>query len=104
MNAFATAAKAIFADANMASDATYRAGGLGLGTTVRAILRAPDRAATFGDGRFLTDTVLLDVLTASVAAPAMGDTFQIGAVIYTVRSDPARDIERLCWTCEVRET
>jgi hypothetical protein len=103
VNAFDLAAKAILADANMASDAIYRAGGLGLGVAVRAIRRAPDRAASFGDGRFLTDSVLLDVAVADVPAAAMGDTFQIGAVIYEVRSDPARDVERIFWTCEVRE-
>ena len=103
MTAFDLAAKAILADANMASDAIYRAGGQGAGVTVRAIRRAPDRAATFGDGRFLSDTVLLDVAVADIPTLEKGDTFQIGAVVYTVRSDPARDVERLFWTAEVRE-
>ena len=103
MNAFAQAAKAIFADANMASDAINRVGGLGLGVTVRAIRRAPDRAASFGDGRFLTDTILLDVLVADVATLAQGDSLEIGGVVYEVRTDPSRDTERLCWTAEVRE-
>lgn len=104
MTAFDMAAKAILADANMASDAIYRAGGLGLGVAIRAIRRAPDRAATFGDGRFLSDSVLLDVSVADVRALAMGDTLEIGGVVYEVRSDPARDVERLFWTAEVRET
>lgn len=104
MTAFDMAAKAILADANMASDAIYRAGGLGLGVAIRAIRRAPDRAATFGDGRFLSDSVLLDVSVADVPALAMGDTLEIGGVVYEVRSDPARDVERLFWTAEVRET
>lgn len=103
MSAFDLAAKAIFADANMASDAIYRVGGLGVGTTVRAIRRAPDRAATFGDGRFLTDTVLLDVRVVDAPSLNMGDTLEIGGVVYEVRAEPMRDTERLIWTAEVKE-
>lgn len=103
MSAFDLAASAIFADANMASDAIYRVGGQGVGTTVRAIRRAPDRAATFGDGRFLTDTVLLDVRVIEAPSLNAGDTLEIGGVVYEVRTEPMRDSERLIWTAEVKE-
>ena len=102
MGAFDLAAKTIFADKNMASDASYRAGGSGVAVPIRAIIRAPDRFASFGEGRFLADTTLLDVQTAFVPLLAMGDTIQIGAVIYELRADPTRDVERLIWTAEVR--
>ena len=103
MGAFDNAANTIFADKNMASDASYRAGGSGVAVPIRAIIRAPDRFANFGDGRFLADTVLLDVKVSDVAVMAMGDTVQIGSVIYELRADPLRDPERLVWTAEVRE-
>lgn len=102
MSVFDQAARTIFADKNMASDAVFRAGGSGVSVPCRAIVRAPDRFANFGDGRFLADTTLLDVQTAEVPVLATGDTIQIGSVVYELRADPLRDPERLVWTAEVR--
>ena len=102
MGAFDQAARAIFADKNMASDAIFRAGGSGVAVAIRAIRRAPDRFANFGEGRFLSDTVLVDVQTADLPLLSTGDTIQIGLVVYEVRSDPLRDPQRLIWTAEVR--
>jgi hypothetical protein len=33
----------------------------------------------------------------------VGDTIEMGASIYEVRSDPVRDADRLIWTAEARE-
>ena len=51
----------------------------------------------------MSDTILLDVPTASVPLLAVGDTIEMGASIYEVRSDPVRDADRLIWTAEARE-
>lgn len=103
MNAFAAAIDVMFEDENMALDALYRAGGAGSGVPVRVIRRAPDRFANFGEGRFVTDTVLIDVRTSEIAALSPGDTFEIAATVFEVRSEPVRDSERLIWAAEARE-
>lgn len=103
MSAFAAGIDAIFADPNMAKSALYRAGGAGAGVPVRVIFRAPDRIANWGEGRFVTDTVFLDVRVSEAPALAAGDTFEIDGETFEVRSDPVRDRERLVWAAEVRE-
>lgn len=102
MTAFAAALNALFADPNFGRDAVYRAGGDGPETPVRAVLRAPDRITTFNQGRFVADTVLIDLLVSEVATPEPGDTLSLGAVTYELRADPVRDVDRLTWTCEAR--
>lgn len=123
MNAFAAGINAIFRDPNMSKSVLYRAGGEGVGLPVRVIFRAPDRVANFGEGRFVTDTLFLDVRVSEVPDLQAGDTFQIGMLpggtvlsldfsgdqylateleLLEVRSDPVRDRERLVWAAEVR--
>ena len=103
MTAFATAATTLFRDPNIAVDAIYRPGGIGVGVPVRVILAAPDRLAQFGEGRFVTDTFGLDVAIAEAPDLAEGDTFEIEGTLYTIRSAPIRDADRLIWTAEARE-
>ena len=103
MNAFAAGINAIFADPNMARAALHRAGGAGDGAPVRVIFRAPDRIANWNEGRFVTDTIFIDVRVSDVAVLSTGDTFEIDGDLFEVGSDPVRDRERLCWAAEVRE-
>lgn len=100
--AFGAAIDAMFRDRHMASDALYRAGGAGDGDPVRVIKRAPDRITNFSDGRYVSDSVLIDVRLSQVSALAPGDTFEISGVIYEVRGEPVRDSERLVWAAEAR--
>lgn len=102
MNAFAAAIDLLFEDPNMAVDALYRAGGEGSGTPVRVIRKAPDQLANFGDSRFVTDTLTLDVRVAEVPSLATGDTLEIAGELFEVRSEPVRDRERLVWSTEGR--
>lgn len=102
MNAFAAGINAIFADPNMAKTALYRAGGDGAGVSVRVIFRAPDRLVNWNEGRFVTDTLFLDVRISDVPELNAGDTFELDGDTFEVRSDPVRDRERLCWAAEVR--
>ena len=102
MSALSTMVNATFRDRNLASDAIYRPGGVGGGLAVRVSRQSPDRAAPFGEGRFVTDTHLIEVRVSEVATLDPGDTFQIGAEIYAVRGEPLRDADRLVWSAEVR--
>lgn len=102
MNAFKVATDLLFLDRNIALDALWRPGGEGEGQPVRVIRRQPDRMANFGDGRFVTDTTLIDVRVSDAPTLAPGDTFEIGGDLYEVRGDPVRDADRLTWSADAR--
>lgn len=102
MTAFAIAMDVLFTDPNLSCAALYRAGGAGDGQPVRVIRHAPDRLASFGEGRFVTESVLIDVRIAEVPDLAEGDTLEINSILYEIRSQPLRDCERLIWAAEAR--
>ena len=102
MTAFAIAATAMFRDPNIAVDALYRPVGIGVGVAIRAIRSAPDQIATFGEGRFVSDTVLIAVRVADAPDLASGDTIEVNGVLFEVRADPVRDADRLVWSAEAR--
>ena len=102
MNACRAAIDALFADPNLATDAVYHAGGRNHGTTLRAIVRQPDRVGTFGETRIASATMMFDIRTSDVAAPAEGDTIERNGTVYVVQGKPIRDAERLVWMIEAR--
>ncbi len=102
MTAFTAAAAALFRDPNIAVDALYRPGGIGLGVAIRVIRSAPDQVAAFGEGRFVTDTVLIAVCVADAPDLASGDTIEVNGVLFEVRADPIRDADRLVWSAQAR--
>jgi len=97
------ATAALFRDPNFAQDALWRSGGGGVPVAVRVMLRRPDAVTDFGEGRFFTDSVMIDVECAALGALAPGDTFEIAGVIYEVRGEPLRDALRHVWKAEARE-
>ena len=101
-SAFATAIDVLFADPNLGVDAIYRAGGVGHGTTLRTIIRQPDRVGSYGETRIVTETTVFDIRTLDVAAPVEGDTIEMNGTIYVIQGEPIRDAERLIWTIEAR--
>lgn len=102
MNAFATAMDRIFADRNMAVDATWFAGGTGPGVAIRVIRKSPDEVTPFGAGRILSETMQLDARVADIPNPASGDLIRIGTEDFLVQGEPKRDRERLIWTLNTR--
>lgn len=100
MSAFANATAALFRDPNLAQDALWRSGAP---VAVRVMLRRPDAVTGFGEGRFVTDSVMIDVECAALGALAPGDTFEMGGVTYEVRGEPLRDAPRHVWKAEARE-
>ena len=103
MNAFATAMNVIFADANMAVDALWFAGGTGPGVTIRVIRKSPDEVTPFGAGRILSETTMLDARILDMPTPAQGDLIRIGAEDFLVQGEPKADRERLIWTLNTRK-
>ena len=102
MNAFATAIDRIFADANMAVDAMWFAGGTGPGVAVRVIRKSPDEITPFGAGRILSETTVLDARVADMPTPAAGDLIRIGPEDFLLQGEPKLDRERLIWTLNMR--
>ena len=102
MNAFATAMNVIFADANMAVDAIWLAGGTGPGVAVRVIRKSPDEITPYGAGRILSESTMLDARVADMPSPAPGDLVRIGAEDFILQGEPKLDRERLIWTLNTR--
>lgn len=102
MRAFVGAVDVMFRDRHIALAASYLAGGVGPGVPVRVIKRAPDRFASYGEGRFVADSVIVDVRVSEVALLATGDRLVIEGATYEVTSDPVRDSQRLTWSASVR--
>ena len=102
MNAFSTAMNVIFADANMAVDAIWFAGGTGPGVSIRVIRKSPDEITPFGAGRILSETTLLEARLADLPTPAAGDLIRIGLEDFILQGEPKLDRERLIWTLNMR--
>ena len=102
MTAFDLATDTLFNDPNLAVDAVLRLGGTGLGQLIRVIRAMPDRFASFGEGRFVVDTVLLNVRLADAPVLSAGDTVEIAGQLHEVRGTPTRDSDRLVWLAEAR--
>ena len=103
VTAFTGAIDTLFADPNIAMDGVHRAGnGADPGTTLRVIVRQPDRIGTVGETRIATETTIFDIRTSDIATPAEGDTIELDGTIYVIQGEPLRDAERLTWTLEAR--
>lgn len=102
MTAFSAAIDLLFTDPHLSLAARHRAGGQGEGLPVRVIRRSPDRIGNFGEGRFVTDSCLIDVRLSEIPLLEAGDTFQIGDLLYELRGEPVRDSEGLTWAAEAR--
>jgi hypothetical protein len=100
VNAFAVATDALFADPNIATNAIWRAGGVGGAIPVCVITKRPDQVAGFGDSRAVLPTVMIDVRRSEVAEPATGDTVEIDSELFEIVAAPTLDSLRLVWTCE----
>ena len=102
MTAFDLATDSLFTDPNLAVNALLRLGGTGPIQSIRVILAMPDRFANFGEGRFVVDTVLLNVRLADAPVLLAGDTVEIAGQLHEVRGTPTRDTDRLVWLAEAR--
>lgn len=100
MTAFDAAMGALFADINMAVDATWYPTG-GAPHPVRVIRKAPDEITSFGSAQILSETTIIDVRTAEMANPKPGDGISIGPENFVIQGEPKRDRDRLIWTLEL---
>lgn len=100
-DAFSIAMATIFADPNMAVEATYSPVGGGASSVLRVIRRQPDEMMQYGETAILTDTQIIEARVADLASPQEGDVFAIGSENLQLRGEPVRDILRLAWTLQL---
>ena len=63
---------------------------------------APERFTEFGAGRFVSDTMMVDVRVSDLPDPRPGDQIVIGADSFILQGEPIRDRERLIWSLDLR--
>lgn len=102
MSVFAAAMDRIFTHAAMAAPALWISATTSEERPIRIIARAPDRITEFGTGRFVSDTMVVDVRLSDLPAPRPGDLIIIGAESHVIQGEPLRDRERLIWTLDLR--
>ena len=101
MSVFAAAMDRIFTHASMAAPALWISATTSEERPIRIIRRAPDRVTDFGAGRFVSDTMVVDVRVADLPAPRPGDLIVIGTESFAIQGEPIRDRDRLIWTVEL---
>jgi hypothetical protein len=101
MSVFAAAIDNLFADPNIARDATYIADG-GTPQLIRVVTRRADEVTSFGDARLWSETTRIDLRVAEVANPRPGDRVEIEGDAFIIQGEPLRDRERLIWTVNLR--
>ncbi len=99
---FEAALGRIFGNPSMAVAAVWISATTSEERTVRVIRRAPDRITEFGAGRFVSDTMMVDVRVSDLPEPQSGDLLVIGADSFILQGEPIRDRERLVWTLDLR--
>jgi hypothetical protein len=101
MSVFAAAIDNLFADPNIARDATYIAEG-GAPRLIRVVTRRADEVTSFGEARLWSETTRIDIRVAEVLDPRPGDRVEIAGDAFLIQGEPLRDRERLIWTVDLR--
>ena len=101
MSVFAAAIDNLFADPNIAREATYITGG-GAPQLIRVVTRRADDITSFGDARLWSETTRIDMCVAEVPNPRPGDRIEIEGEAFNIQGEPVRDRERLVWTVDLR--
>ena len=91
-----------YANTSMAAGALWISASTSEERPIRVIRRAPDRINEFGAGRFVSDTMMVDVRVSDLPDPRPGDLIVIGTDSFTIQGEPVRDRERLIWTVDLR--
>ena len=101
MSVFTAAIDNLFADPNIARDATYVADG-GTPVLIRVVTRRADEVTSFGDARLWSETTRIDLRVAEVPNPRPGDRIELEGEAFLIQGEPVRDRERLIWTVDLR--
>jgi hypothetical protein len=83
---FAAAVDDLFADANLAVEASYSPASGGAALVVGVILREPDHTAELLQTGAVVASLIAEVRASELAQPEEGGQLSIGADVYVVRS------------------
>lgn len=102
MTAFAAMIGALFADPNLAKDASYVPPGGGDPIPCRAMAVQPTEEISFGRTQISADTSRFDVQASVVTAPAAKGLLVLepgtpGEAVFVIQGAPKFDRERLVW-------
>ena len=101
MSVFAAAIDNLFADPNIAIEATYIADS-GNPVLIRVVTRRAEEITGFGEARLWSETTRIDLRVAEVPTPRPGDRVEIAGEAFLIQGEPVRDRERLIWTVNLR--
>ncbi len=101
MKAIAIALDALFADANIGTDAIYTDGS-GSPVLVRVVARRADSVTGFGEAKLWSETQHFDLRVSEVAAPRPGARIEIEGEAFLIQGEPVRDPDRFIWSIEAR--
>ena len=102
MSVFEAALGRIFGNPSMAVAGVWISATTSEERPIRVIRRAPDRITEFGAGRFVSDTMIVDVRLSDLPDPRTGDLIVIGVDNFILQGEPVRDRERLIWSLDLR--
>ena len=102
MSVFEAALDRIFGNPSMAVAGVWISAATSEERPIRVIRRAPDRITEFGAGRFVSDSMMVDVRVSDLSEPRTGDLIVIGTDSFTIQGEPVRDRERLIWSLDLR--
>lgn len=102
MTVFTAAMDRIYSNPSIAVAALWMSASTSEERAIRVIRRAPDRITEFGAGRFVSDTMVVDVRVYDLPDPRPGDLIVIGSDSFTIQGEPVRDRERLIWALDLR--
>ena len=102
MTIFDTAIDTLFANDDLAVDATYTpvAGGP---VSVRVVKTIEDEQTFQFTGGQVARKIKADIKVSDVAVIAAGDSLLIGAVTYTITNPQIKDVDQLIWSMELIE-
>ena len=101
MSVFAAVIDNLFADPNIAREATWIADG-GAPKLIRVVMRRADAITGFGEARLWSETTRIDLRVAEVPDPRPEDRIEIDGEAFFIQGAPTRDRERLVWTVDLR--
>jgi len=101
MSVLAAVIDTLFADPNIAREATHIADG-GAPRLVRVVTRLADAVTGFGEARLWSETTRIDLRVAEVRNPRPGDRIELDGEAFLIQGEPVRDRERLVWTVDLR--
>lgn len=101
MTVFAAGVAALFRDPNLSTPVLWGPDGAAPSVPLRAMRRAPDQVANFGQSRAMVPALTIDLRVSDVPGIVRGDLITMAGDTFRVATAPLRDREGLVLTVEL---